>query len=59
MKRRDGDKGHESGKCRVPREELGEFALYKVVRKNFSEVRPEELLKAFSLGKKESFILTF
>lgn len=36
-----------------------EFALYKVVRKNFSEVRPEELLKVFSLGKKESFILTF
>ena len=50
VKRRDGDKGHESDKCRVMREELGEFALYKVVRNNLSEVRHEELLKAFFLG---------
>lgn len=50
VKRRDDDKGHESDKCRIMREELGEFALYKVVRNNLSEVRHEELLKAFSLG---------
>lgn len=50
VKRRDDDKGRESDKCRIMREELGEFALYKVVRNNLSEVRHEELLKAFFLG---------
>ena len=43
--------GHESDNCRIMREESGEFTVCEVVRKNLSELRPEALLKGFSLSK--------
>ena len=50
VKRRDDDKGHESDKCRIMREELGEFALYKVASSATHLLRKDPASPGHDLG---------